>query len=101
MQLLNFLLSNIKGCQAAKDPYLKIQKLFSLQVITLSIVQRMYNEYADKPESIDQETIIIFKDICQSSWIHPNNHTRLNCAMIYAMLFRLNRSPEFQEILLK
>jgi hypothetical protein len=101
MQLLNFLLTNVKSCQAAKDPFLKIQKLFSLLMITLAIVNKMYTEYSDKQESVDQDILAIFKDICDNAWIHNHNHARVNCALIYAMLFKLAKSPEFQQALLK
>ena len=101
MQLLKFLLSNIKACQSARDPYLKIQKLFSLLVITLAIVNKMYQEFGDKPDQVDQDSLEVFKEICESAWLYTNNHARVTCALIYAMLFKLTKSSQFQETLLK
>jgi len=100
MQLLRFLASNVKACHAAKDPFIRIQKLFSLLIITLSIVQRIYQEMS-KNEDIDMEMLEIFKEICESSWIFVNNHARVTCALIYGMLFKLSKSVEFQETLMR
>jgi len=100
MQLLRFLASNVKACHAAKDPFIRIQKLFSLLIITLSIVNKIYLEMS-KGDEMDVEMLEIFKEICESSWIFVNNHARVTCALIYGMLFKLSKSVEFQETLMK
>jgi len=99
MQLLKFLASNVKNSHAAKDPFLRIQKLFSLLVITLAIVNKIYHE--NKGEEVEMEMLEVFKEICESSWTFVNNHARITCALIYAMLFKLSKSTDFQDTLMR
>ena len=101
MQLLKFLLSNIKACQQSKDPFIKIQKLFCLLTIALTIISKIFNDNLDKPEKVDQELLEIFKDICEQSWVYPSNHARITCSLIYAMVFKLGKPHNYQETLLK
>ena len=100
MQLLKFLASNVKNSHSAKDPFLRIQKLYSLLIITLSIVHKIYNE-TNKGEEVEMEMLEVFREICESSWTFVNNHARITCALIYAMLFKLSKSTDFQDALMR
>lgn len=101
LQLLKFLLTNIKSCQNAKDAFIRVQKLFNLLMICLSIVSKMYHECDDKSSIADLETLKIFREICEYSIPYTNNHVRVTCALIYSMLFKLSKNSEFQEELVQ
>jgi hypothetical protein len=101
MQLLKFILQNIKACQTSKDLYVRVQKLTTLLAIALSIITKIYTEAIEKSEKVETEILDVFREICEASWIYTGNSARVACALIYSMIFRLGKSTSFSEVLLK